>query len=84
MCSRKFFTPSDIPDEVQYFAWAPEGNKLVSLDGQMIGCMYITFSDTPALKGVMDEVIGHNLPQTLEQSEKASKWVSEGSENKRG
>ncbi|XP_071320716.1 dipeptidyl peptidase 4-like [Trachinotus anak] len=24
----KFFTPSDIPDEVQYFAWAPQGNKL--------------------------------------------------------
>uniref|UniRef100_A0A4W6CVW2 Dipeptidyl-peptidase 4 n=1 Tax=Lates calcarifer TaxID=8187 RepID=A0A4W6CVW2_LATCA len=24
----KFFTPSDIPDEVQYFSWAPIGNKL--------------------------------------------------------
>ncbi|XP_035005842.1 dipeptidyl peptidase 4 [Hippoglossus stenolepis] len=24
----KFVTPSDIPDEVQFFAWAPEGNKL--------------------------------------------------------
>ncbi|XP_044044236.1 dipeptidyl peptidase 4-like isoform X2 [Siniperca chuatsi] len=24
----KSFTPSDIPDNVQYFAWAPEGNKL--------------------------------------------------------
>ncbi|XP_019960035.1 dipeptidyl peptidase 4-like isoform X2 [Paralichthys olivaceus] len=24
----KFFTPSDIPDMVQFFAWAPEGNKL--------------------------------------------------------
>uniref|UniRef100_A0A3Q4IDV8 Dipeptidyl-peptidase 4 n=1 Tax=Neolamprologus brichardi TaxID=32507 RepID=A0A3Q4IDV8_NEOBR len=23
-----FITPSDIPDKVQYFAWAPEGNKL--------------------------------------------------------
>uniref|UniRef100_A0A4W6BXZ6 Dipeptidyl-peptidase 4 n=1 Tax=Lates calcarifer TaxID=8187 RepID=A0A4W6BXZ6_LATCA len=26
--SDKFFTPSDIPDEVQYFSWAPIGNKL--------------------------------------------------------
>ncbi|XP_058508449.1 dipeptidyl peptidase 4 isoform X2 [Solea solea] len=26
--SKKFITPSNIPDEVQYFAWAPEGNKL--------------------------------------------------------
>lgn len=26
--SRKFITPADIPDKVQYFAWAPEGNKL--------------------------------------------------------
>lgn len=26
---RKFLT-SDIPNEVQFFAWAPEGNKLVS------------------------------------------------------
>lgn len=26
---RKYVTPTDIPDEVQYFAWAPEGNKLV-------------------------------------------------------
>uniref|UniRef100_A0A7N6B1W4 Dipeptidyl-peptidase 4 n=1 Tax=Anabas testudineus TaxID=64144 RepID=A0A7N6B1W4_ANATE len=25
---RKFVTPTDIPDEVQFFAWAPEGNKL--------------------------------------------------------
>ncbi|XP_062237028.1 dipeptidyl peptidase 4-like [Platichthys flesus] len=24
----KFVTPSDIPDEVQFFAWAPKGNKL--------------------------------------------------------
>uniref|UniRef100_A0A8D2ZE76 Uncharacterized protein n=1 Tax=Scophthalmus maximus TaxID=52904 RepID=A0A8D2ZE76_SCOMX len=24
----KFLTPSDIPDEVQFFDWAPEGNKL--------------------------------------------------------
>ncbi|XP_040888712.1 dipeptidyl peptidase 4-like [Toxotes jaculatrix] len=24
----KFLTPSDMPDEVQYFAWAPQGNKL--------------------------------------------------------
>ncbi|XP_034408632.1 dipeptidyl peptidase 4-like isoform X2 [Cyclopterus lumpus] len=24
----KFFPPSDIPEEIQYFAWAPEGNKL--------------------------------------------------------
>ncbi|XP_029305666.1 dipeptidyl peptidase 4-like [Cottoperca gobio] len=23
-----FFSPSDIPDEIQYFSWAPEGNKL--------------------------------------------------------
>uniref|UniRef100_A0A8D0AIZ0 Dipeptidyl-peptidase 4 n=1 Tax=Sander lucioperca TaxID=283035 RepID=A0A8D0AIZ0_SANLU len=23
-----FFTPSDIPEEIQYFAWSPEGNKL--------------------------------------------------------
>lgn len=28
----KFLTP-DIPDDVQYFAWAPVGNKLVNLDG---------------------------------------------------
>uniref|UniRef100_A0A669C269 Uncharacterized protein n=1 Tax=Oreochromis niloticus TaxID=8128 RepID=A0A669C269_ORENI len=26
--SDTFITPSDIPDKVQYFAWAPEGNKL--------------------------------------------------------
>ncbi|XP_030606752.1 dipeptidyl peptidase 4-like isoform X2 [Archocentrus centrarchus] len=26
--SEKFITPPDIPDKVQYFAWAPEGNKL--------------------------------------------------------
>ncbi|XP_034533546.1 dipeptidyl peptidase 4-like [Notolabrus celidotus] len=26
--ARKFLTPSDIPHEVQYFAWAPVGNKL--------------------------------------------------------
>uniref|UniRef100_A0A7N5ZQS7 Uncharacterized protein n=1 Tax=Anabas testudineus TaxID=64144 RepID=A0A7N5ZQS7_ANATE len=26
--SKKFVTPTDIPDEVQFFAWAPEGNKL--------------------------------------------------------
>ncbi|XP_041822030.1 dipeptidyl peptidase 4 isoform X2 [Chelmon rostratus] len=26
--SGKFLDPSDIPDEVQYFAWAPQGNKL--------------------------------------------------------
>uniref|UniRef100_A0A3Q0SR88 Dipeptidyl-peptidase 4 n=1 Tax=Amphilophus citrinellus TaxID=61819 RepID=A0A3Q0SR88_AMPCI len=26
--SEKFITPADIPDKVQYFAWAPEGNKL--------------------------------------------------------
>ncbi|XP_039998522.1 dipeptidyl peptidase 4-like isoform X2 [Xiphias gladius] len=31
--SKKFFTPSDIPDEVQYFAWAPEGNKLAFVWG---------------------------------------------------
>lgn len=24
------FLPSDMPHEVQFFAWAPEGNKLVS------------------------------------------------------
>ncbi|XP_060923121.1 dipeptidyl peptidase 4-like [Limanda limanda] len=26
--NNKFVTPSDIPDEVQFFAWAPKGNKL--------------------------------------------------------
>ncbi|KAM9328458.1 dipeptidyl peptidase 4-like [Pholidichthys leucotaenia] len=26
--SKKYITPSDIPDEVQYFSWAPQGNKL--------------------------------------------------------
>ncbi|XP_042368967.1 dipeptidyl peptidase 4-like [Plectropomus leopardus] len=25
---KKFVTPSDIPDVVQYFSWAPQGNKL--------------------------------------------------------
>ncbi|KAL6115523.1 fap [Pungitius sinensis] len=25
---KKFLIPSDIPEEIQYFAWAPEGNKL--------------------------------------------------------
>ncbi|KAK1876674.1 Dipeptidyl peptidase 4 [Dissostichus eleginoides] len=24
----KYITPSDLPDEIQYFSWAPEGNKL--------------------------------------------------------
>uniref|UniRef100_A0A8D2ZEA0 Uncharacterized protein n=1 Tax=Scophthalmus maximus TaxID=52904 RepID=A0A8D2ZEA0_SCOMX len=46
----KFLTPSDIPDEVQFFDWAPEGNKLVSLDTLMIGSMYLTLRDTSALK----------------------------------
>ncbi|KAF3706384.1 Dipeptidyl peptidase 4 [Channa argus] len=26
--SKKFVTDADLPDEVQYFAWAPKGNKL--------------------------------------------------------
>ncbi|XP_032362301.1 dipeptidyl peptidase 4 [Etheostoma spectabile] len=26
--SNTFLTPSDIPEEIQYFAWSPEGNKL--------------------------------------------------------
>ncbi|KAK2856749.1 hypothetical protein Q5P01_005484 [Channa striata] len=26
--TKKLVTPADLPDEVQYFAWAPEGNKL--------------------------------------------------------
>lgn len=28
LTSKKFITPSYIPDQVQYFAWAPQGNKL--------------------------------------------------------
>lgn len=24
----KYISPSDLPDEIQYFSWAPEGNKL--------------------------------------------------------
>lgn len=31
-CFRKFVTPTGIPDEVQYFSWAPAGNNLVSLN----------------------------------------------------
>ncbi|XP_056227008.1 prolyl endopeptidase FAP-like isoform X2 [Seriola aureovittata] len=31
-----FFTPSDIPDEVQYFAWAPQGHKLAFVWGNNV------------------------------------------------
>lgn len=62
----RFLTP-DIPNEVQYFAWAPEGNKLVSMDRQIIGH---ALNDSWALKWVIDEVVKHNLVQTLEQRKK--------------
>ena len=81
ICFRKFLTPSDIPDEVQYFAWAPEGNKLVSLDRKVTGYTYIALSHCSGLKGTIGEVIEHNLSQTLLQ---ASKFLPEGSDNRPG
>lgn len=57
------FLTSDIPNEVQYFAWAPEGNKLVSLDRQML--LWRT-----------SEMVKHHLSQTLDQREKRVPWGS--------
>lgn len=36
---------SGIPDEVQYFAWAPVGNKLVNLDRKIIWFTQVVISD---------------------------------------
>jgi len=67
---RQFLQPADIPEETQYFSWAPEGNKLVSSDTSMIAVMCITLTDSSALKVVMEEASDRSL--TLEHSMKGS------------
>ncbi|XP_054479910.1 dipeptidyl peptidase 4-like isoform X1 [Anoplopoma fimbria] len=55
--SNTFITPSDIPEEIQYFAWAPEGNKLAYVWGNNV---YIKTSPKWPPKAVTDNG-EHNL-----------------------
>ncbi|KAM6893949.1 dipeptidyl peptidase 4-like [Xenentodon cancila] len=79
----KFISPSDIPDEVQYFAWAPEGNKLAFVWGNNV---YVkTSPESPrqqiTFTGSMNEIY-NGIPDWVYEEEMFSSnqglWWSPG------
>ncbi|XP_051283290.1 dipeptidyl peptidase 4 isoform X1 [Dicentrarchus labrax] len=81
--SGTFLTPSDIPHEVQYFAWAPEGNKLAYVWKNNV---YIKTSPGSAPKQVTfngeDNQIFNGIPDWVYEEEMFSSnqglWWSPG------
>ncbi|XP_077958456.1 dipeptidyl peptidase 4 isoform X2 [Gasterosteus aculeatus] len=81
---KKFLTPSDIPEEIQYFAWAPVGNKLAYVWGNNV---YIKSSPGSPPKQVTHngkkDVILNGIPDWVYEEEMFSSnqglwWSPEG------
>ncbi|KAM9766875.1 dipeptidyl peptidase 4-like [Menidia menidia] len=79
----KFISPSDIPDDVQYFAWAPEGNKLAYVwdNNVYIKTSPESSSQQVTFNGLRDQIL-NGIPDWVYEEEMFSSnqglWWSPG------